>query len=648
MMLVEALELGTVLDEEHMAFLADNGDIVTTAPIASAVLMAKLSAYDSDVLSKVPTYDTYLDNHVIDQSVQEMQYSEQPLFTNDPDIDITNDNTPSSAQQDSMIMSVIEEMSNQVGKCNEVNEENKTVYESLTDELERYKEQIKFFEERQKFDLNDKEKYIDGQLREVIFDRNAKVAYFQNQIHKLKLQLSATVKSHKNLSTTIDVLKKESKAKEDKYLEEIINLEKKKKALDNVVYKMGQSTQTMNMLTKPQVFYNESHKTTLGYQKPSNSSQTKVTSLYCSHTIVKLYDALFVMDIEETLILAEERVASYVSATCPSSRKQSEKLIAVTPIKKQERVITSTSASGSKPSGNTKKNRISRPTSSNKKNKVEDHLRSVKSSLNKTNRVSEPVCNANVKHSVLNANSMLICSTCNECVKVRISSQRFGILCSIVRSGLVYCSGGLSGKYTVLAVCQIVHCASGLSFLTAVCLIRQRFLKTISHSNLGNKPLPISFLGSGLVLLLHSGLPYSLVAVLQFNFVAIRIGSELTKEDCESHLYDDFKHFHLYKGETIHDYYVRFSKLINDMRNIKMTMSKMQLNSKFINNMLPEWGRFIIAVILNRGLRDSNYDQLYAYLKQHESHSNENKMMLERFTQPNVDPLALMSNVLHQ
>ncbi|GJR44668.1 retrovirus-related pol polyprotein from transposon TNT 1-94 [Tanacetum coccineum] len=51
------------------------------------------------------------------------------------------------------------------------------------------------------------------------------------------------------------------------------------------------------------------------------------------------------------------------------------------------------------------------------------------------------------------------------------------------------------------------------------------------------------------------------------------------------------------------------------MRNIKMTMSRMQLNSKFVNNMLPEWGRFVTAVKLNRGLRDSNYDQLYAYLK---------------------------------
>ncbi|GJS74634.1 hypothetical protein Tco_0707475 [Tanacetum coccineum] len=59
----------------------------------------------------------------------------------------------------------------------------------------------------------------------------------------------------------------------------------------------------------------------------------------------------------------------------------------------------------------------------------------------------------------------------------------------------------------------------------------------------------------------------------------------------------------LLEGETIHDYYVRFAKLINDMRNIKMTMSRMQLNSKFVNNMLPEWGRFITVVKLkeNRG-----------------------------------------------
>nr|GEV69919.1 hypothetical protein [Tanacetum cinerariifolium] len=125
-------------------------------------------------------------------------------------------------------------------------------------------------------------------------------------------------------------------------------------------------------------------------------------------------------------------------------------------------------------------------------------------------------------------------------------------------------------------------------------------------------------------------------------------GSKLTKEDRESKFYDDFEQFRQNKGETIHDYYVRFAKLINDMRNIKMTMSRMQLNSKFLNNMLPEWGRFLTAMKLNRGLRDSNYNQLYAYLKPHEAHANENKMMLDRFTQHTVDPLALMSNVSNQ
>nr|GEZ49330.1 integrase, catalytic region, zinc finger, CCHC-type, peptidase aspartic, catalytic [Tanacetum cinerariifolium] len=90
------------------------------------------------------------------------------------------------------------------------------------------------------------------------------------------------------------------------------------------------------------------------------------------------------------------------------------------------------------------------------------------------------------------------------------------------------------------------------------------------------------------------------------------------------------------------DIWDNFAKLINDMKNIKMTMSRLQLNFKFVKNMLPEWGRFVTAVKLNRGLRDSNYDQLYAYLKQHKTHAKENKMMLERFSQPTVDPLALI------
>ncbi|GKD00290.1 hypothetical protein Tco_1170564 [Tanacetum coccineum] len=88
-----------------------------------------------------------------------------------------------------------------------------------------------------------------------------------------------------------------------------------------------------------------------------------------------------------------------------------------------------------------------------------------------------------------------------------------------------------------------------------------------------------------------------------------------------------------------------FTKLINGMQNIKMNMPTMQLNSKFVNNMLPEWGIFVTVVKLNRGLKQSNYDQLYAYLKQHEAHANENTMMLERYNQQAIDPLSLVSNV---
>ncbi|GJY82394.1 hypothetical protein Tco_0495770 [Tanacetum coccineum] len=79
-------------------------------------------------------------------------------------------------------------------------------------------------------------------------------------------------------------------------------------------------------------------------------------------------------------------------------------------------VNTTTSASGSKPSDNTKKNRISRPPSSNLKNKLEEHHRKVKSSLNKTNSVSKPISNAHVKHSVRNAKFKSICAICNKCL----------------------------------------------------------------------------------------------------------------------------------------------------------------------------------------------------------------------------------------
>ncbi|GJS61954.1 retrovirus-related pol polyprotein from transposon TNT 1-94 [Tanacetum coccineum] len=89
---------------------------------------------------------------------------------------------------------------------------------------------------------------------------------------------------------------------------------------------------------------------------------------------------------------AKDEVLVYVTGTCPRLTKPSEKLVAVTPLNKNKKGMkSSTSASRSQPSGNTKNNRISRTTSSNMMNKVEVQPRSVKSSSNKKNHVVQIV-----------------------------------------------------------------------------------------------------------------------------------------------------------------------------------------------------------------------------------------------------------------
>ncbi|GJZ98349.1 hypothetical protein Tco_0670802 [Tanacetum coccineum] len=95
------------------------------------------------------------------------------------------------------------------------------------------------------------------------------------------------------------------------------------------------------------------------------------------------------------------------------------------------------------------------------------------------------------------------------------------------------------------------------------------------------------------------GLPKDIYKLINHNIEAKAIwdnvkmllaGSELTKEDRESQLYDEFERFKMLLGENINEYYVCFHKLVNDMRNIRMTMPNIQLNSSVVNNISPEWG----------------------------------------------------------
>ncbi|GJT58753.1 hypothetical protein Tco_1002286 [Tanacetum coccineum] len=125
------------LDPEQLAFLADNGDTVIPAqasqaiPTPTAFQTNDLDAFDSDcddvtstkaaLMANLSSYDSY----VLSKKMK-IRCSKH---------------TSSSAQQDELLIVVIEEMSSQVAKYNMVQQENLIVYETLTAELERYKEQ---------------------------------------------------------------------------------------------------------------------------------------------------------------------------------------------------------------------------------------------------------------------------------------------------------------------------------------------------------------------------------------------------------------------------------------------------------------------------------------------------------------------------
>nr|GEU40348.1 retrovirus-related Pol polyprotein from transposon TNT 1-94 [Tanacetum cinerariifolium] len=206
----------------------DCDDLSTT----QTVLMANISNYGSDVISEVPNSETYL-NDMDNQSVHALQDFEQSPIMDFTDNEISSDSniiprsqylqetqqatvqdTNLQAQQDSMILSSV--------------------------------------------------KMIDSQMDDMIREKLA----LKEQVDSLEQNLSKIIKENESLFKTFTVFKNKSKEKENIYMENEIDLEKKIKELDNILCKVGQSAQTMHMLTKLQAFYDNSHKQALGYQNP--------------------------------------------------------------------------------------------------------------------------------------------------------------------------------------------------------------------------------------------------------------------------------------------------------------------------------------------------------------------------------------------
>ncbi|GJU79305.1 retrovirus-related pol polyprotein from transposon TNT 1-94, partial [Tanacetum coccineum] len=113
---------------------------------------------------------------------------------------------------------------------------------------------------------------------------------------------------NKLLTKTSNVFKNESKEKEAKNIDNEIALEKKVKELDNIVCKMGQSVQTVHMLTKPQVFYDNNLKQALGFQNPFYLKKAQqIRLMLCAGSVIaKETNMVFIDDSEETLMLEEK------------------------------------------------------------------------------------------------------------------------------------------------------------------------------------------------------------------------------------------------------------------------------------------------------------------------------------------------------
>ncbi|GKC03912.1 hypothetical protein Tco_0995522 [Tanacetum coccineum] len=144
------------------------------------------------------------------------------------------------------------------------------------------------------------------------------------------------------------------------------------------------------------------------------------------------------------------------------------------------------------------------------------------------------------------------------------------------------------------------------------------------------------------------GLPLEVYALVSNHRIAKELweiiqllmqGTLLTKQERECKLYDEFDKFAYKKGETLRDFYLRFSLLLNEINIYNVKLEQFQVKTKFLNTLPPEWSKFVTDVKLVRDLHITNIDQLYAYLGQHEFHADEVHLMHER----NSDPLYLVA-----
>nr|GEW12041.1 hypothetical protein [Tanacetum cinerariifolium] len=108
-------------------------------------------------------------------------------------------------------------------------------------------------------------------------------------------------------------------------------------------------------------------------------------------------------------------------------------------------------------------------------------------------------------------------------------------------------------------------------------------------------------------------------------------------------LFDQYERFRANENKSIHDYFVRFHKLINDMKITKIQILAHQRNTKFLNNLPSYWSKYVTIVKNSQDISNVSYVNLYTHLKSYEQHVMKT-LRKKNQSSGNTDLLAYMAH----
>ncbi|GJS80238.1 hypothetical protein Tco_0730119 [Tanacetum coccineum] len=158
-------------------------------------------------------------------------------------------------------------------------------------------------------------------------------------------------------------------------------------------------------------------------------------------------------------------------------------------------------------------------------------------------------------------------------------------------------------------------------------------------------------------IILSQGLPRHIFNILNQTSTAKEIWdmwkclctrkSGRTLQQRKEDLFDEYERFRAIGNESIHDYFVRFHKLVNDMKITQLEIPTHQMNTKFVNNLPAYWGKYVTNVKQNMDISTTPYVQIYTHLKAYEPHAKKTLKKQEQSYKSIVDPLAFMLLIPH-